>query len=414
MLTKNPRNILAIICGVFLIVPIAACYKVPFWNMSKDASTYNITIEDAQNQMLFLNIVRASKRQPMYFSTVQQLQANNQLTYGTGDSSVTIPFGALHGGAATYNSLAFGIPKASFTVNPTLSIAALDTKEFMNGILKAVPIDILEYYWTQGWSRRMLLNLFVASIRYPPSKDDPAGRIIKNSFYQPKDKQEKFFEEVRKYSQCELISSNPTISTVAPVNIQKFITDVSGDKQVQIADKIGLSYEAANKNEQVLLKLKKREYSFVCEDDKSAKVRVSSYDAAEKDSLILTIRSPEAMLYYLGEIVRFIDKEGSWAMVPLINIPECENEGGKEVPLFVAGEKKILEKKEIIGNSFVSVKYDEKDYIIPRLVQYDKHETDCQANNSIHVLSLVSLLIRKQITASELPSTPASVNVVAH
>jgi len=69
-------------------------------------------------------------------------------------------------------------------------------------------------------------------------------------------------------------------------------------------------------------------------------------------------------------------------------------EESKEVPLFIARETKTGD------NPIVSVRYDGACYGIPKDEFKDE---EYYANNSMHVLSFISLLINKQKTIGESP-----------
>ena len=47
---------------------LISCGMLPKQNLANTTTDYNKVVEKAQNEMLLLNIVRASKRHPMYFT----------------------------------------------------------------------------------------------------------------------------------------------------------------------------------------------------------------------------------------------------------------------------------------------------------------------------------------------------------
>src|SRR5437764_13477584 len=63
------------------------------------ALTYNLEAEQAQARHLLLNVVRASLRRPMQFSTIQSVQGTSS---AKGSAALTVPFGHRK---ATPNSL---------------------------------------------------------------------------------------------------------------------------------------------------------------------------------------------------------------------------------------------------------------------------------------------------------------------
>src|SRR6266850_1441639 len=150
-------------------------------NYSWRAVDYNKEAEQAQEEVLLLNIVRASLRRPMQFTS---------LTSITGNASMT---GSLNAGAAgtrqtPYISLfplssagqgvlsqstnsaisRLGVQTLSgnvaMTGGATFTVPVLDTQEFYQGILTPIPLQAFDYYLQQGFPPQVLFDLFVLKI----------------------------------------------------------------------------------------------------------------------------------------------------------------------------------------------------------------------------------------------------------
>jgi hypothetical protein len=107
------------------------------------------------------------------------------------------------------------------------------------------------------------------------------------------------------------------------------------------------------------------------------------------------LRSPEAILYYLGEILR---AEAETEYMPKVMV--CDSK--PPVPLFIV--RKSTEKDKAYS---VGVDYESTKYVIPNS---DSNE-GCRIDRSMHVLSLVSQLIGQQKSNEHIPVTGV-VNVV--
>ncbi len=122
--------------------------------VSTNAVNYNRAIERTQNQTLLLNIVRASKRQPKVFSGLTKIQG-----VGSTGLSPTVAWG-LSTSANDALTLGSSIQRGTAVAE----VAALDSKEFMQGVLNPVSIEQIEHFWEQGWQRVLLLTLFLERV----------------------------------------------------------------------------------------------------------------------------------------------------------------------------------------------------------------------------------------------------------
>lgn len=135
---------------------------------SSRAITYNLEAEQAQDQALLLNIVRAYLRRPMQFTTVSTItgvasaSASAQYTLPT-----NVPFRPATQGAtgiATFPPLPTWLFGGSMSGGPAFTVPVLDTQEFYEGILKAIPGQIWDLYLQANYPPDFLFNLFVQKI----------------------------------------------------------------------------------------------------------------------------------------------------------------------------------------------------------------------------------------------------------
>jgi hypothetical protein len=149
-------------------------------NYSWRAVDYNKEAEQAQEEVLLLNIIRASLRRPMQFTALQSV---------TGSASVA---GSLNAGAAGtrqtpflslfpsfFNTPPTGVStnaaisriatsnisgNASLSGSATFTVPVLDTQEFYQGILTPIPLQSFDYYLQQNFPPQVLFDLFVLKI----------------------------------------------------------------------------------------------------------------------------------------------------------------------------------------------------------------------------------------------------------
>ncbi len=462
---KTKLQIILRLClGLSLAGFLAGCAAMTPREISAvDPVDYNTVLEKAQNEMLLLNIVRASKRSPMYFTSISQFTGNETYTLGTG--SITIPFGRM-GAATSAYSLA---PTGTFSTTPQVSIAVWDKKDFLAGMYKPLNLGIVQYYWQEGWQPAILLNLFVRTmkIQKKPSKNERqrtsqlsvSGSLDNpESYTPPTDKQNRealafqqystFQGNLRKYSDCELVSEKEKTPIGPKIVLQNYTGNVPKKglrnelvaKVAELKDiadgakKAGLILEPTKEHDGYQIYKEETDYYFMRNGNKIAKVVAEDGSIHEPDgersvdldTIYVILRSPEEMLYYLGELTRADAKpDGDIATITL----PC----GKKVPLFIACKAedivKINKKIDIQNEKnpkapqiaeidpdkpfFAAVGYGQNKiknptYVIPRL-KSDNDEWGCDADNSMHILSLISLLIDKQKSAAEAPTTTSPV-----
>jgi hypothetical protein len=359
-------------------------------DIARSTTEFNLVAEKAGNEMLLLNIVRASKRRPMYFTSIGKLNGNKTFEYGTG--GVSIPFGRIGGGLDGSYSIA---PSAGYKNSPAFDVTVLNTKEFTNGIMTPVSMEMIEYYWRQGWHKEMLLHLFIRRIN-PNNPNDMNDTTGKPNVYinYPGDRNE--FKRFQKQIQDWEWDIEEKVNATS-------IGEVDANEALQLqnlieAQKAGFTL-TTGKDKKIKLCLNKVEYVFTrTRTDKEGKEEKETFDKKSKGTIYL--RSPEAILYYLGEILRAENKTGN-PNIAMINVSH-DPSAVPSARLFYA---RVMDEDEI---PYVSVDYEGTTYVIPKDPDSDDR---FRADRSMHVLSLVSQLIGLQKKVEESPTTGV-VNVI--
>src|SRR5205085_1876749 len=136
------------------VAPLSGCAVVDQY--SGRAVSFNLEAEQATQQAMLLNIVRASQRKPMQFTGLQSITGTASASLSGGLNS--IPIGP-HSTAAKIGTLT-----GSDSGGRSFIVPVLDTQEFYQGILSPIPGQILDLYFNSNYSRELILALFVEKI----------------------------------------------------------------------------------------------------------------------------------------------------------------------------------------------------------------------------------------------------------
>ncbi len=142
--------------------------------------TFGIAAEQARDEMIFTNIIRASKSEPLAFLQLGQVSGSNTATAQMGLPSLVLgpvpPYNATTGaGVAHYldGQSVFGAnPGASgFTANSmstsgttNFNITPAETKDFYTGLLTTVEPETLAFFIEQGIAPELLFYLFTDKV----------------------------------------------------------------------------------------------------------------------------------------------------------------------------------------------------------------------------------------------------------
>jgi len=274
-----------------------------------------------------------------------------------------------------------------------------DTKEFTEGIMTPVSVDTVYYYLDKlGWPREMLLHLLVERLEL--YNDDDRLEVYENN-PDNQEKFEKFQAKLRDLLKCRFVGREKS----EPIGPRLQAKDIHDLQQLIEVHKAGLMLNNVvdGNNEYFQLSSKKTEYFYNCSAEN--KSEVSTYrisDAKSNNSTSnhnkreyrIFFRSPEGILYYLGEILRSEVEKG---YVPMVVV--CESK--PPVPLFVVNKSSDKDTFPI-----VTVDYEGNKYSIPGNLSKDPGN-GCSGDRSMQVLTFVSQLIAGQKAGMNVPVTGA-------
>lgn len=154
--------------GSFLAIATLSLSACAQFEIADRSLEYNLAIEDASNRMLLLNVVRASKRYPMHFTAITDVNMSSPVS---GSLGFNIPFG--------------GDAKNAFTITPSASassgiktnLGVLNKREFFRGITTPIKGETFHFYLLQGWPRELLFYMFIRQIdlKSEQTRDDIIG-----------------------------------------------------------------------------------------------------------------------------------------------------------------------------------------------------------------------------------------------
>lgn len=124
--------------------------------MTNFAIDYNRVVADTRNRMILLNIVRAAYREPTYYTAFNQIEGSLSM-----QASVRGEVADLLGGT---NTAFKPTVNGSFQNAPTFTIVPLNSDEFAKGMLQPIGSDTILLFLSQGWRSRMLAPLVVQKV----------------------------------------------------------------------------------------------------------------------------------------------------------------------------------------------------------------------------------------------------------
>jgi len=136
---------------------LGACQFSP--DIPARAIDYNRSIAQTTNEILLLNIMRASDREPRYFT---RLGTNSAQSGVTGGFSFTLPLPNAGKGSAGVSG--------SGTFANTFTLENLDDKKYQDGAMQPIAASTINALWSQGIQTDMLGLLFFASFSIPKAE----------------------------------------------------------------------------------------------------------------------------------------------------------------------------------------------------------------------------------------------------
>lgn len=441
---------------------------------------YNLAVEKANNEMLLLNVLRAKDRKPMYITSISALRGKLSTDINTGDVGAAFGPGVLDG---KKYSIA---PSATFSTSPEFDVGVLDSEKFYRGFLTPISPDLLAYFFDLRMRGDLLLQLLVSRIDVKNKEGVTETFAAKPSM----DNEELgvFLAVARQMFSCNREDEfcKPDLNKAdSPVKVgpEFALGDVGTLDGVVAAIQAGFSFEKSETYPRMYVLLPPSSASSVtmpktritgaCEDIASVEEGSKKQDCekavervieicAEKRAdfafvsnarggkayrkfgepknggCSVSLRSPEGMLHFLGELAREqitsnSQEEGAGAYVTSAGgagrksgkVSTFRNSSVRIVSKEAGESGKLKLKVELQPlfsvttgagvnerDSFVSVTYDGATYLIPRSVRWQdefgsatQKGKDPSQTRAMQALSLVQLVLGLQKSVDDLPKT---------
>ena len=163
---SSPRTAGRVLACVAAATAIAGCSSD---KLAVQAVGYNLASEQVHNNQMLLNIVRASQRRPLEFTTLQSITGS-----GSSDAQIALELPLAQNGDEQATILR---PQLARSGRPTFSISVLDTQEFYQGILRPLTLQVFDFYMKRGLSRRLLFDLFFSGISVTVTAEGDRNRF---------------------------------------------------------------------------------------------------------------------------------------------------------------------------------------------------------------------------------------------
>jgi hypothetical protein len=140
-------------CAALSLALTSGCISVP--RADRAAVDFNRAFATARDEVLLLNILRASERLPLQFSTMGTFQGNFGAT-----GTLALPLAHLIGGKVDLSpNLTLG------GLTPSGSIIPLSDADFTKAMLQPMTPQEVRYFLNQGWDPEFVLRLVVGGIQ---------------------------------------------------------------------------------------------------------------------------------------------------------------------------------------------------------------------------------------------------------
>jgi hypothetical protein len=148
---------IGLLCVVSLVVALCGCSLAG--SIQRSAVDYNATVANYNDQMLIYTVLRARDEAPINILALSTITGALNMQAGIGSSTA---YNSPGSSASRITSTA--IPAISTSSSPTWSMASLNTRGFMLGIIQPISPMYVVSKWDTGIDREFLLRLLIKSI----------------------------------------------------------------------------------------------------------------------------------------------------------------------------------------------------------------------------------------------------------
>ena len=129
---------------------------------SPRADDFNQQTADTKSAAILTNIMRAAYAEPLQFTDISTAQGSGNLQASTG-STLPFPFRGGFGVPLAQQFLTF-TPGAQASASNQFVVQNLNTQEFYNGLQTPVAPQLISYFMSAGFDKKILLPLLISEI----------------------------------------------------------------------------------------------------------------------------------------------------------------------------------------------------------------------------------------------------------
>lgn len=383
---------------------------------NKTAVNYNRIFAKSRDEVLVTNILRASAREPLQFSTMGNVTGSVR-----NNGTLTVPLTNFVSRLQTIISPSVAVNEG---INPTVNIIPLSNKEFTEGILKAVTPEEVNYFINQGWDQELILELVVGAVVCPN------GDVVFNKgTNKPDDHYDAFARMFARAERFPIRNSGEEKSITIRMAANQAVTvmkeGVGNGRRVDRIEPVMKDGQPTESVDVTVVStpqphLEGLNTSEICGSALGPKVNqlgaeggtligIAPLNGADQGKVIL--RSVEAIIYFLGETQRYRWQTGG-----------CGSSARDDWPFYLrvrpangqiqTERLTLLRIDKACGiaplNAFTETHFDDQVYYVPR--QADAGDTD----RSLSTISFLNELIALQTSESTITSSAPLVTVGAH
>ena len=400
-----------IFCSISITILVGGCTTPVTPDFTEMSARYAVILEQYQLNSILINIIRASNERPLSFLDIPSINGSGTVSFSTGlGPSMNGFIGGLAGGPLGISSLSPTL-SPSFGNGFNFSQSSLDNATFLQGFLSQIPIGTAKFFISDNIPREVMFSLVIASIEIKQA-DGKSTRYINNPLLpeHPAFQAELYKllsygltvdqvkEEAKKISSPALgrTANYSQPSMPSPYQSPGGYGGYGGYGGSSGA--YGGMYGQIQPQPQFKVCVDENKFAnFVKEEFSSDIFCKASLNASKnkssKSELILTVRSPNTVFEYLGQVVSAQNKENPY----IVTLPPSGTTQARKIGQENQYALLIVRKNDPSNRNFARVKN----------IDDDVHSIPANDNGySPMVLKIISQLLSLNKVPGSIPASP--------